>query len=234
MNTQFARMSFRLSTFCAFTALLFTGTFALAQVPPMEGIYRLNWAGQFNNSALGGEIEDSWVANSFTAVFGYTHIVAISLPIGDDFSNQAISGLIYKGFDIHDPTAGGGLVLLSETDTTFSSTVGDVITITLNTPVDFKAGDVFYAAVLIPGVPGYAPGISNGKFPFYEDDPLDPPSPKALGRSFYDVGLTLSGPYDVNQGSANITVLGATHPIVGSGVQDPGNLALWVHATASR
>jgi len=162
----------------------------------------------------------------------YTHIVAISLPIGSDFTNQAISGLIYQGFDLHDPTAGGGLVLVSKTDTTFTNKGGDVITITLNTPVDFQVGDIFYAAVLIPGVPGYIPGVSNGRFPFYADDPAYLPMPKALGRSFFDVGLTLSGPYDVNQGSANITVLGGTHPVVGAGVQDRGNLALWVHANA--
>jgi hypothetical protein len=102
----------------------------------------------------------------------------------------------------------------------------------LNTPVDFKAGDVFYAAALIPGVQGYAPGVSNGRFPFYEDDSTLSPYPTALGQSFYDVGLTLSGPYDVNQGSANITVLGGTHPVVGPEINDPGNLALWVHANA--
>jgi hypothetical protein len=228
-------MSFPLSVLGIVTSLLFTGPFAHAQyVPPKEGIYQLIWAETFNNSALPGEIEDNWVANSFTAVSGGTQIVAISLPIGDDFTNQAITGLIYKGFDLHDPTAGGGLVLMSQTDTTFSSIAGDVITITLNTPVDFNAGDVFYTAVLIPGVPGYAPGVSNGKFPFYEDGPANISKSKPLGQSFFDVGLTLSAPYDVNQGSANITVLGGTHPVVGPEINDPGNLALWVHANAGQ
>jgi hypothetical protein len=89
-----------------------------------------------------------------------------------------------------------------------------------------NAGDIFYAAVLIRGVPA-------NKFPFYLDTAATGPlMTVAVGRSFFDAGLTFSGPYDVNQGSANVTVMGGAHPVLGGGIQDAGNLALWANGTA--
>src|SRR5438270_5547891 len=119
MNRPFGRRNLYLSVAGAFTVLLFTGTFAHAQ-----HFFQLDWGQGFNNSAS-SDTEDNWVANSFpVSNADRTHIVSISLPIGDTFTNQPISGLIYQGYDLQDPTAGGGLVLKARTDTTFTSTPG--------------------------------------------------------------------------------------------------------------
>jgi hypothetical protein len=212
--------SFWKGVLSAFAMLLLTGTLAHAQTPVF---YQLDWFERFNNS-LGSETEDNWVANSYTAS-GQGFINSIVLPIGDTFNNQPISAFIYQGFDLHDPTAGGGLVLLAEKDTTFSSTPGTVLTITFDNQVAIGAGAIFYAAVLIPGV-------SGNVFPFYLDSATNPSNTNIgtvpFGRSFFDIGSTFGGPFDVNQGSANITVTGGNHPILGGSAQDAGNLALWV------
>jgi hypothetical protein len=58
---------------------------------------------------------------------------------------------------------------------------------------------------------------------------------QALGQSFFDVALTVGGTYDLDQlpaNSANITVFGGVHPVLGNApgdVQAPGNLPLWVN-----
>lgn len=155
----------------------------------------------FNNSA-NTDTEDNWVANSYTILKGGEQIVGITLPIGgqttDVFTNQPISALIYQGFDINDPTANGGLVLMQETDTTFSTTGPSVVTITLDTPVTFSVGDIMYAAVLIPAVPATIfpfnldVGTGSGLGGLLQTQPLE--------QSFFDVGLTFGGPYNVNQG----------------------------------
>jgi hypothetical protein len=227
MKPQLGRTRFYLSVLGACTALLFTDT-----VAPAQHMFQLDWGTSFNNSINNpGDAEDNWVANSYTiANASYTHVVSISLPIAETFSNQPISGLIYQGSDLYDPTAGSGLVLKSRTDTTFTSTPGTVVTITLDTPVDFNVGDIMYVAVLIPGVP-------SDKLPFFEDSGTGSGlggllQTKPLGRSFFDAGTTVSGAWDVNQGSTNITVLGGTHPVLGPGINSPGNLALWAQSTA--
>jgi hypothetical protein len=208
-------------------ALLFTGAFARAQY-----IFQFDWGESFNNSATGNDAEDSWVANSYTiANANQTNIVSISLPFADTFTNQPISGFIYQGFDLNDPTANGGLVLKARKDTTFSSVPGTILTIALDTPVTFNVGDIMYVAVLIPGVPG-------SKFPFQLDIGVGSGfggllMTQFLGRSFFDVGMTPSGAWDVNQGSGNITPMGGTHPVVGPGIQDAGNLALWAQAATT-
>jgi hypothetical protein len=184
-----------------------------------------------NHASTTTETEDNWVANSYVVRSGGTHLVAISLPIGANFTDQPISAMIYQGYDLLDPTALGGLMLLSKTDTTITSKVGDLLTITLDTPVDLNVGNIFYAAVLLPGVTG-------DKFPFYNDTTVGSSSQSIptvgtnpFGRSFFDAGLTPGAPYDFSQGRDNITVLGGTHPVLGPGVQHAGNLALWVNAT---
>ncbi len=227
MNLRSRQASFYLSVLGALAALMFTGTSVRAQ-----HFFQIDWGEGFNNSAGSSDTQDCWVANSFTiSMPDRTHVLSVSLPLGDTFTNQPISALIYKGSDVNDPTANGGLVLMQRTDTTFSSTPGTVITIPLANAVDFSVGDIMYVAVMIPQVP-------PDHFPFE----LDIGNGSGLGgllqtqpllRSFFDVGLTFSGAWDVNQGSGNITVMGGTHPVVGPGIQDPGNLALWAYGTAA-
>ena len=212
MKPPLGRRTFDQSLWGVFIALLLTGTLAHAQ-----GFYQNDWTGPINNSAGDSDTQDNWVANSFTVRSGSTHIASITLPIADSFNNQPITALIYKGSDYVDPTA--GLTLLSQTDTTFTSVAGTILTINLTNPLDLNVGDDFYAAVLIPGVPPL-------KYPFYVDKNRD------IGQSFFDVGLTSGAAYDVNQGSANITPFGGTHPVVGNAVP-AGTLALWVNATTA-
>ncbi len=135
MNAWCRRRSLYLNVVVVLTALLFTGTFARAQF-----LYNLDWAEHFNNS-VGTETEDNWVANSYMVTNAdRQHLVAISFPIDAVFTNQPISAFIYQGFDLLDPTAGGGLILLSQTDTTITTTVGDIVTITLNPDVFLGVG----------------------------------------------------------------------------------------------
>ena len=49
------------------------------------------------------------------------------------------------------------------------------------------------------------------------------------GHSYFDVGPQQGAPYDLDN-LTNLTLLGATHPGVGSGVQSPGDLFLRVRA----
>jgi hypothetical protein len=214
VKSPFGRRTIYLYVFGACMAVLLPGTFVHAQ-----GFYQNDWSGAINNSAGLTDTQDNWVANSFQTRSGATHIVSVSLPIGDSFTNQPISALIYTGINYTDPTVGPGLTLLSQTDTTFTSVAGTILTVKLDTPVDLNVGDIFYAAVLIPGVPPL-------KYPFYFDRNRD------LGQSFFDVGVTSGAPYDINQGSANITPFGGTHAVVGQAIP-AGTLALWVNATTA-
>jgi len=192
----------------AFAALMSQASVARAQVR-----YQLDqgaFTERFNNSEL-DETEDNWVANSYQVVDGGTHIIAIEFPIGQAYTNKPASAVIYQGADLLDPSAGGGLVRLSTTDFVINSQPGDLITVTLDTPVDFNVDDIFYAAVLVPAV--QFPG--GMEFPWYNDGTL------LLNRSFFDVGPAQGAPYDLDN-TANATVNGGTHPVVDSGVQSPG------------
>jgi hypothetical protein len=230
MHLRSRQTSFCVSLLGAVALLMSSETFAHAQ-----HLFNLDWGEAFNNSA-NGEVEDNWVANSFTiSGTDRTHIVAIILPIFATFNNQPISALIYQGVDMNDPTQ--GLTLLQRTDTTITTTSGQIVTLTLDTPVDFNVGDIMYAAVLIPGIDPPDANNLSGVFPFY----LDVGTGSGLGgllqtqplqQSFFDVGATMGGAWDPSQGVANITVMGGTHPVVGV-AQDPGNLALWVYGTAA-
>jgi hypothetical protein len=217
MKPPFAQSSVYLSILGALTALALTGPFAHAQ-----GFYQLDWSGPINNSAGTTDTEDNWVSNSYTARSGATHIASISLPIADTFTNHPISAFIYLGNDYTNPQV--GLTLLSETDMMFSSTPGTILTIKLSNPVDLNVGDNFYVAVLIPSVPPLT-------YPFYIDTSRTNAGGGAI-QSFFDVGLTMGAPFDVNQGSANITPFGGMHPVVGMAVP-AGTLALWVNASFS-
>jgi hypothetical protein len=171
----------------------------------------------FNNSQ-GVETEDNWVANSFQIAPGTQTLLSISFLLSGNYTNRAITALIYTGTSLTDPHAGSGLTLVSQTDTTFSGTDGTFVTIPLAAPLTLPVGQVYWAALLMRGVPG-------NQFPFNED--LDNP----LGRSWFDVGPTQGGAYNVNN-TSNARVFGATdHPVVPGGVQAPGNLMLRVNAT---
>jgi hypothetical protein len=236
MNAWSGRRNSGLLLLSVFTALLYACTPARAQF-----LFCQDWAEHFNNSVT-TEPEDNWVANSYICSNAdRQHLLSVSFPIDATFTNQPISVFIYQGFDLNDPTAGGGLVLLSQTNATITTDVGDIVTIPLNPDVFLNVGDIFYAAVLIPGVPG-------NKFPFRSDRAggstsrnLPDKGTKPFGRSFFDVGqgpfdpANGAGPFDVNkQVFSNITVFGGVHPLMGGNpgdVQSPGNLALWVKAT---
>src|SRR5262249_28217596 len=171
----------------------------------------------FNNSQ-GVETEDNWVANSFQIAAGTQTLTSISFLLSGNYTNRPITALIYTGTSLTDPHAGSGLTLVSQTDTTFSGTNGTFVTIPLAAPVTLPVGQVYWAALLMRGVPG-------NQFPFNED------RDKPLGRSWFDVGPTQGGAYNVNN-TSNARVFGATdHPVVPGGVQDPGNLMLRVNAT---
>ncbi|HXE51474.1 MAG TPA: hypothetical protein VN541_00575 [Tepidisphaeraceae bacterium] len=173
----------------------------------------------FNNS-MGSETEDNFVANSFTVAPGGTHltdVVYIPTP-GQLPANQAATVAIYTGSSLTDPTAGGGLVRIvtSTTSVTLASGQGSY-DIHLAQPVDLPVGQVFYVGLLLPG-------ISGSVAPLFEQRFTTP-----LNHSFFDVGPTLGAPYNLDN-TANLTVLGGTHPVVGAGVQSAGNLALRVEA----
>src|SRR5262249_45493614 len=171
----------------------------------------------FNNTQ-GGETEGHWVPNSFQVAAGTQTLTSISFLLSGSYTNRAITALIYTGTSLTDPHAGSGLTLVSQTDTTFSGTNGTFVTIPLALPVTLPVVQVYWAALLMRGVPG-------DQFPFNED--RDNP----LGRSWFDVGPTQGGAYNVNN-TNNARVFGATnHPVVPGGVQDPGNLMLRVNAT---
>jgi hypothetical protein len=171
----------------------------------------------FNNSE-GDETEDNWVANSFQIAAGAQTLTSLSFLLSGNYTNRAITALIYTGTSLTDPHAGSGLTLVSQTDTTFSGTSGTFVTIPLAAPLTLPVGQVYWAALLMRGVPG-------NQFPFNED--RDNP----LGRSWFDVGPTQGGAYNVNN-TSNARVFGATnHPVVHGLIQDSGNLMLRVNAT---
>jgi hypothetical protein len=170
----------------------------------------------FNNSQ-GVETEDNWVANSFQVTAAAPTLQSISFLLSQTYTNRAITALIYTGSSLTNPHAGTGLTLVSETDTTFSGSAGTFVTIPLATPLILPAGQVYWAALLMRNLSGF-------EFPFNVD--VDNP----LGRSFFDVGPTQGGAYNVNN-TGNATVLGGNHPVVGGGVQAAGNLMLRVNAT---
>jgi len=198
----------------AVCALILGASIASAQV-----VYQWDtgvFGERFNNSE-GTETEDNWVANAFEVIDGGTELLSIDYVLGESFTDRPVTAVIYQGVDISDPSA--GLTRIQTTDTTISGVRGAVVTITLDTPVDLNVGDVFYAALLIPGVTG-------NLFPF-NNDTVSP-----QGHSFFDVGPKQGAPYDLDM-TANATVNGATHPVVGPMVQSPGNTALRVNATAT-
>jgi hypothetical protein len=131
MKLQLRPQSLFPSVLGACTVLLFTGALAQAQI-----FHQLDWGTGFNNS-VSTDTEDNWVANSFMST-GSGNITSITLPIADTFTgdpNQPITGLIYQGFDLQDPTAGGGLLLMGQKTVPLTTIPGSIVTITFDNPV---------------------------------------------------------------------------------------------------
>jgi hypothetical protein len=133
-----------------------------------------------------------------------------------------VTATIYSGSSLTNPNAGGGLVRVVSSTNTVSVTgaAGTFQTIPLLNAVDYTTGQIFYAAILIRGVPGTL-------FPF-ASDAMETPAVTPLGRSFFDVGPTQGAPYNLDV-TTNATVMGGTHPVV-DGAQDPGNAGIRVNA----
>lgn len=173
----------------------------------------------FNNSQ-GSETESCWVANSFQVVAGGTDIQSISFLLGNVLTNQSATISIYTGTSLTNPQAGGGLVRVSSTTTTLTAAADTFQTINLSSPISLPVGQIFYAALLLPNIPGNV-------FPF-ASDAGSTPAVTPLGRSFFDVGPTQGAPYNLDD-TSRATLLGASHPVV-SFAQSPGNLSLRVNA----
>lgn len=178
---------------------------------------------QFFNNSAGTETEDNFVANSFTIVPGGTRLTAVNFLAGPGSitANQPATVAIYTASSLTDPHANGGLMPVATTTTTLAQEPAGPpmsYTITLNQPVDLAVGQVFYAGLLLPAIPAKLDPF--GVDPFSTD----------LHRSFFDVGPTMGAAYNVDN-TGNLTVLGGTHPVLGSGVQPAGNLVLTVAAT---
>jgi hypothetical protein len=171
---------------------------------------------RFNNSA-GPETEDNWVANSFQVAPGGEILTSISLELGETYTNRPITVVIYTGSSLTDPHAGTGLHRVFTTDTTVTGTNGSFATIPVY--VTLPVGQVYWAAVLLRGVPAT-------QFPFSTD------SDAPRGRSWFDVGPTQGGVYNLDD-TSRATVLGGTHPVVGGGVQAAGNLMLRVNTVGT-
>jgi MYXO-CTERM domain-containing protein len=198
---------------------------ALAAGARADTIYQLEnlaagSAHEFFNNSQGTETEDCWVANSFTAAAGATHITQLQFLVGSALTNQPVTFMLYNGTSLTNPT-GLSRIVASTTTTTVTSATNTFVTLNFGSPIDLPVGQVFYAAMLMPSVPG-------SLFP-YSSDALSAGSPAPLGRSFFDVGATQGAPYNLDV-TTGATVLGGNHPVV-SFAQDPGNLAVRVVAT---
>jgi hypothetical protein len=186
-------------------------------LPPPSGSHEI-----FNNSQ-GTETEDCWVANSFAVTAGGTRLVSITFLLGAALTNQSVTATIYTGTSLTNPQAGTGLSRVVATTNTVSVTgaAGSFQTIPLASPLDLLVGQDFYAAILIRGVLGSV-------FPFSSDAGETPPV-TPLGHSFFDVGPTQGAAYNLDV-TTNATLLGSTHPVVGSGVQSAGDAGIRVNA----
>lgn len=219
------RHAFGLHLILALVCLLGAGTLGQAQVQYKLDMYPDVGNEGFNNS-FDTDIEDNWVANSFQVVDGGTRLVSIEIINSSALNNQPATVLIYSASDPMDPTS--LTAILQTTNTTLTAPATTTLTITLDTPVDLNVDDIFYAAILMPAVPG-------NLFPFRLDFVFQHPelSPPFLGRSFFDVGPMIGvhqgGTFDPTMLPPNPTAMGATHPVVDM-AQDPGNLVLRVNA----
>lgn len=194
-------------------------TYQLDGWPPADGSYEI-----FNNSQ-GTETEDDWVANSFQAQAGGNRLLSVNYVVGSALTNIPVTVTIYTGTSLTNPS-GLSRVVSSTNTVNVTAAAGTVQTIPLANPVNLAVGQVFYAALLIRGVPGTL-------FPYVDDHFTGgtSTSPPFLMRSFFDVGPTQGAAYNLDN-TANATLLGGPHPVVGGGVQSAANLALRVNGVA--
>src|SRR5262249_40187221 len=153
--------------------------------------------------------EDCWVANSFTVAAGGTHLTGVNFIWGEAntgaaLPSEVVTATIYTGTSLTSP-AGLSRIVSSTTSATITGAVDSLQSITLANPVDLPVGQIFWAALLIRGVPGTL-------FPYSSDFGLTG-GPAPLGHSFFDVGATQGAPYNLDV-NTNATVLGASHPVV--------------------
>src|SRR5262249_19076951 len=167
---------------------------------------------RFNNSET-TEVEDNWVANSFEVVADGTRLLSVTFFLGENFNKVPVSASIYLGSSLTDPS---DLIRIATMDTLVTGERNTWATITFDKPIDLDEGTVFYAALLIPEVPGNV-------FPFHNDRTAP------QGQSFFDVGPKQGAAYDLDV-TGNATVLGGRHPVVNF-AQSAGNLLLRVNAT---
>ncbi len=180
----------------------------------------------FNNSA-GTETEDCWVANSFQTIAGGTRINSITFALGNaqppvTTLTLQVTVALYTGTSLTDPSGLVRIVPATNTVILTNAVTGTLQTINFATPIDLSTGQIFYAALLIRGVNG-------STFPFVDDMFTPGPSPPNQLRSFFDVGPTMGGSYDLDN-TANATLLGMSHPVLGGPAQSAANLVLRVNA----
>lgn len=200
---------FRISTFAlAVVGLVATLTWAPTARAQWYYQYDSGFATELFNNSEGVETEDNFVGNYFPVVEGGTRLIGFDLGVGRNVApNTPISLVIYNGYTLE---------RIHTTETTVTGDEGTIVFLPLENVVDLQVGDAFLAAVLIRDVHG-------DSFPFLNDG-LAPHR-----NSYFDVGPKQGAPYDLDN-LGNITVLGDTHPVVGAGVQSPGDLFLRVLA----
>jgi methionine-rich copper-binding protein CopC len=178
--------------------------------------------GQRFNNSFGGETEDDWVANSFQVNPGGETLSSVSFLLGENYTNRAITVLVYTGSSLTNPHAGSGLTRISTTDTTVTGTSGTFVTLPFSSPVTLSDGQVYWVALLVRNVPSG----SAGQFPFWID------TNAAKGQSWYDVASTRGGSYNVDD-TSRATVFGGKHPVLGGAAQPAGNLMLRVNSVGT-
>lgn len=165
--------------------------------------------GGWNNSS-GTEVEDNWVANSFTAVADGTSITAVKWLAAADMTGSTAQVMIYAGSSL---TSSARLTLLAASNEVILGSPVDGL-YSIPVAANVAEGDIFFGAVLIRNVTAY---------PWYVD------SADFLGRSFFDVGPTMSGAYDINNTSTAVP-FGTAHPTIGPGSNSPNNVMVRVEA----
>jgi hypothetical protein len=180
----------------------------------------------FNNS-VGTETEDCWVANSFQVSAGGTQINSLTFALGNAMPavptlTLQVTVALYTGTSLTNPSGLVRIIPATNTVTLTNASTGSLQTINFATPTVLSPGQIFYAAILIRAVPGTL-------FPFVDDLFTPGPSPTNQLRSFFDVGPTQGGAYNLDN-TANATRLGQSHPVLGGSAQSAANLVLRVNA----
>ena len=181
----------------------------------------------FNNS-VGTETEDCWVANSFRVIAGGNVINSVSFALGNAQPSVTtltvqVTVALYTGSSLTSPAGIVRIVPATNTVTLTNVPTGSLQTVAFGAPTTLPTGQIFYAAILIREV-------TASIFPFVDDMFTPPPSPTNQLRSFFDVGPTMGGVYNLDN-TANARRLGLSHPVLGGPAQSAANLVLRVNAT---